>query len=85
MDESFAYVGIPSTLLSAVGSIVLGVALLRRGFTPRATPWLLILWLPLFFLLSSVIAMGAAMLPVIWAWGLAGRRLDEPAVVAVPA
>ena len=85
IDESFAYVGIPSTLLSVVGSIVLGVALLRRRSSPAATPWLLLLWLPLFVLLSTVIAMGAAMLPFLWAWGLAGRRLYEPDRVAVPA
>jgi hypothetical protein len=79
MDRSFAFVGIPGILTSVLGSTVLGVALLRRGFRPRATAWLLALWLPLFFLLSALIAMGAALLPMLWAWGLAGRSLWAPA------
>ena len=79
MDRSFAFVGIPGILTSVLGSTVLGVALLRRGFRPRATAWLLALWLPVFFLLSALIAMGAALLPMLWAWGLAGRSLWAPA------
>jgi hypothetical protein len=82
MDESFAFVGIPAILVSVFGSTVLGVVQLRRPFRPRATAWLLALWLPLFFLLSSVIAMGAALLPMLWAWGFAGRALSRPVSAA---
>jgi hypothetical protein len=86
MDESFAFVGIPGILISVLGSTLLGVALLRRGFRPRISAWLLACWLPLFFALSSLIAMGAALLPMLWAWGIAGRVLTRPvpSAAAVP-
>jgi hypothetical protein len=77
MDQSFLFVGIPAILTSVLGSTVLGIALLRRGFRPRVTAWLLAVWLPLFFGLSSVIAMGAALLPMLWAWGIAGLALSR--------
>jgi hypothetical protein len=83
-DQSFAFVGIPAILTSILGSAVLGIALLRRGFRPRATAWLLAAWLPLFFVLSSLIAMGAALLPMLWAWGIAGRWLARPTTPTVP-
>jgi hypothetical protein len=79
LDQSFAFVGIPGILLSVLSSTVLGVILLRRGFRPPVTAWLLAVWLPLFFLLSYVIAMGAALLPMLWAWGIAGRHLARAA------
>jgi hypothetical protein len=84
MDQSFAFVGLPGTFLGMAGSIVLGVGLVRRRFTPAATGWLLIAWLPLFLLLSSVVAMGAGMLPLLFAWGVTGRRLAS-GMAPVPA
>ncbi len=36
---------------------------------------LLVLWLPLFFVLSGLIAAGAALLPMLWAFGVAGWSL----------
>jgi len=78
MDQSFAYLGIPGILTSVLGSTVLGIALLRRRFRPPATAWLLAAWLPLLFALSSVIALGAGLLPMLWAWGIAGRSLARP-------
>ncbi len=74
LDEFFVLT-LPSLLIALIGGLVLGVSLLRRRFQPRATPLLLVLWLPLFVLGSSVIAMGAGFLPVAWAWGLAGYAL----------
>ncbi|MBK5305069.1 MAG: hypothetical protein JJD92_00120 [Frankiaceae bacterium] len=83
LDEFFL-VALPFMLIAMIGGIVLGIGLLRRGFRPRATAVLLIAWLPLFFVLSSVIAMGAALLPALWAWAIAGWSLattaDEAAV-----
>lgn len=83
LDETFLFLALPSVLISLIGSGVLGVALLRRGFQPRATGLLLLLWLPLLIGLSSLIGLGAAALPMLWAWGLAGRALaavpPEPA------
>jgi hypothetical protein len=84
MDQSFLFVGIPGVLISLIGSTVLGTALVRRGFRPRATGWLLSAWIPLFFGLSTVVAMGAAALPMIWAWGLAGRALRRPVGSTAP-
>ncbi|MGK5685190.1 hypothetical protein [Actinoplanes sp. URMC 104] len=84
-DESFAYLGIPAVLLGLAGSSVLGVVLYRRGFRPRATAVLLAAWLPLFFGLSMLIAMGAGLLPMLLAWGLAGRSLTRAAPASAPA
>ncbi len=92
MSEFFA-VTLPFMLAAMIGSTVLGVSLLRTGFRPRATPVLLTLWFPLFVALSSVVAMGAGTLPMLWAWGLAGwsltgeqqqaeRQQAEPATAA---
>src|SRR4051812_36844481 len=79
LDEFFV-AALPFILLAMIGGIVLGLGLLRRDFRPRATAVLLIAWLPLFFVLSDVIAMGAALLPALWAWALAGWSLAvEPA------
>lgn len=73
MDTSFAYLGIPGMLISVAGSTVLGIALLRRRFRPRLTGWLLATWLPALIALSSLIALGAGLLPMLWAWALASR------------
>lgn len=74
LDEFFV-LALPFVLISLIGATALGIGLLRRGFRPRGTAVLLLLWLPLFILLSSVVAMGAALLPVLWAFGLAGWSL----------
>jgi hypothetical protein len=79
MVESFAFLGIPGILISVLGSTVLGIGLLRRRFRPPVTGWLLALWLPLFVALTSVIAMGAGLLPMLFAWGAAGRALARSA------
>jgi hypothetical protein len=88
MDTSFAYLGIPGTLISVAGSTVLGIALLRRRYRPRLTGWLLATWLPAMIALSSLIALGAALLPMLWAWALAGRNLrtdhPRPATTELP-
>lgn len=75
LDEAFAILAIPGLLLSVIGSTVLGIGLLRRRFQPRLSAWLLAGWLPLVVLLSAVVALGAALLPMLFAWALAGRRL----------
>ena len=73
--DAFFVVTLPFALLSLLAALVLGVSLLRRRFRPRATAVLLVLWLPLFPVLAGTVALGAALLPVLWAWGLAGRSL----------
>ena len=74
LDEFFV-VTIPFMLIGMLGAAVLGISLLRRGFRPRTAAVLLALWLPLMVVLSSVIAMGAGTLPMLWAWGVAGWAL----------
>jgi hypothetical protein len=66
---------LPGLLLTLVGSSLLGIALLRRGFTPRSSAWLLALTFPLAFGILQVTSMGSAALPVMFAFGIAGRRL----------
>jgi hypothetical protein len=68
---------IPGLLLTMVGSSLLGIALLRRGFRPRATAWLLTLTLPLLFVISEVTSLGNVILPVAFAFGIVGRRLGR--------
>jgi hypothetical protein len=75
IDESFLFIGIPGMLISLIGSLLLGIALLRRRFRPHTTGWLLVLSFPLMMLLSELVAMGAASLPTLFAWGLAGRAM----------
>ncbi|GAB1818654.1 hypothetical protein [Herbidospora sp. RD11066] len=77
IDQSFTFLGMPGLLLGVLGGLPLGVLWLRRGLRPKITGWLLVLWIPLFVLLSSVIAMGAAFLPVIFAWASAARRAGQ--------
>ncbi|MDP5183262.1 hypothetical protein QOZ88_11485 [Blastococcus sp. BMG 814] len=84
LDESFVFLGVPGLLASLAGSTLLGVALLRRGFRPRATGWLLALWLPAVVAISTVMALGAALLPMVWAWALASRSLDAERTVPAP-
>jgi hypothetical protein len=66
---------LPGFLLTLIGSTLLGIALLRRGFRPRASAWLLALTFPLSFGILQVTSMGSAALPVMFAFGIAGRRL----------
>jgi hypothetical protein len=82
LDETFAVVGIPGLLLSVIGSTVLGIGLLRRGYRPPATAMLLVAWFPLMIVISDLVALGAACLPFLWAWGLTGRQMHHSATAA---
>jgi hypothetical protein len=68
--------GLPGVLLTVLGSSLLGIALLRRGFQPRLSAWLLTLTFPLVFLIDMVTSMGNLALPVAFAFGIAGRGLQ---------
>jgi len=67
--------GIPSAVLSLVGSPLLGVSLLRNGFRPKITAWLLTLSLPSMLAITQVTSLGSADLPVAFGWALAGSHL----------
>lgn len=78
--------GLPGLLLTVVGSSLLGIALLRNGFTPRASAWLLAITFPAFFLVTQVTSMGSIALPIMFGFGLAGRRFGgAPVAVAAGA
>ncbi|MBD8060711.1 hypothetical protein [Oceanitalea stevensii] len=71
-DQMFV-VGMAAALVIAGSGIALGVLLLRRGFRPRTTAALLVLFLPLMVVISSVTSLGNALLPLVWGWALASR------------
>jgi hypothetical protein len=87
IDQSFLFLTIPGLLLSCVGSMVLGIALLRNHFRPRVTPWLLVLWFPLLFAITQITSLGNAVLPAIWAWAIAIRSASsfDPSSSSAPA
>ena len=75
-------------LITLIGSTLLGIALLRNGFRPRATSWLLTLNIPLAIVILQITSMGSAVLPIMFAFALVGRQIarELPAqTAAVPA
>ncbi|MDR2985146.1 MAG: hypothetical protein LBV34_09920 [Nocardiopsaceae bacterium] len=82
LDVSFV-IFIPFMLLMMIGSTVLGITLLVKGFRPRTAAVLLALALPLFVAIVQVTSQGSAFLPVAYAFGILGRRIaHEPAVTS---
>lgn len=77
LDASFTMLGIPGLLLTVVGSTALGITLLRGRFTPPGTAWLLTLSLPLLLLLGQIVSFGGALMPIVLAWAIAGRHLND--------
>jgi hypothetical protein len=80
-------VTIVGMLVTLVGSTLLGIALLRRGGAPKLPAWLLALTIPLAVTALMFTSMGSAALPVMFAFGLLGRRIareQEYAPVVAP-
>jgi hypothetical protein len=75
LDIAFLALDVPGLLLTWLGSTVLGVTLLVRGYRPRATAWLIALTIPLGLVLEQFTSMGSGALPEMFAFGLAGRAL----------
>jgi hypothetical protein len=73
--EQFFVVGLVALAAIAFGGPVLGLMLLRKGFRPRSTAWLLTLFLPFFIAITEVTSMGNALLPLMWGWALAAHRV----------
>jgi len=73
--DYFFIVGLAAFVVIAFGGLALGVMLLRTGFLPRLTAWLLVGFLPFFFAITEVTSMGSAMLPLMWGWALAAHRV----------
>jgi hypothetical protein len=83
----FVALMMPGMLLSVLGSTVLGIALLRAGYTPRLTAWLLALSFPLMLLGSDMLGHNSlGMVPLFLAWAATGRRLwrTEPSRAQSP-
>jgi hypothetical protein len=67
---------LPGMFISAVGSTVLGIALLRSRYAPRLTPWLLTLTFPSMLVIPTVLGHNSlGMLPLMIAWGATGWQL----------
>ncbi|MGR0321125.1 hypothetical protein [Agromyces sp. ZXT2-3] len=80
--DAFFLVGLIAFAVIGLGGIPLGIVLLRRGFRPRATAWLLIAMLPFFFVITEVTSMGSAMLPLMWGWAIAAESVARRAAAA---
>ncbi len=74
MDQMFI-VGIAAMLVIGFGGIALGIVMLRNGFRPRATPILLMIFIPFMFAITSVTSLGSALLPLMWGWAIAAQRV----------
>ncbi|HEX6444143.1 MAG TPA: hypothetical protein VF053_03575 [Streptosporangiales bacterium] len=78
-DQAFAALTLPGVLISMVGSTLLGIGLLRNGFRPRVSAVLLVACIPVFVAIIQVTSMGNAVLPLAFAFGIAGRRIARDA------
>jgi hypothetical protein len=79
-------VTVPGLVLTMVGSTVLGITLLAQGSAPRLPALLLALAIPLAWLILQATSLGNAMLSVMFAFGIFGRRLATgSAAVDLPA
>jgi hypothetical protein len=75
---------LPALLITLVGSSVLGIALLRNGFQPRISAWLLAGTFALAVLLMSITSQGSAALPVMFAFAIVGRRIATRDIDLLP-
>jgi hypothetical protein len=73
--DNFFVVGLVALPIVGFGGAVLGVMLLRSGFQPRTTAWLLIAFVPFFIAITEVTSMGNALLPLMWGWALAAHSV----------
>lgn len=80
VDIAFIGLMFPGLLLSLIGSTVLGSALIRAGYRPRVTTWLLALAFPLWIVGSFVIghnSIGLVPLFLAWASSSAALRAED--------
>ncbi len=81
LDLAFL-VGLPFVLLTMVSSTVLGITLLRKGFSPRSSAWLLVLTVPGFLVIPMFTSLGSISLPVAFAFGILGRTMAHGATLS---
>lgn len=75
VDGAFVALVVPGVLITLIGGTWLGIVLLRRGFRPRVTAVLLSLILPLMIAVQMLMSLGSAFIPMLLAWGFAGRAI----------
>ena len=75
IDGAFVALVIPGVLITLIGGTWLGIVLLRRGFRPRVTAALLAAILPLVIAVQMFMSLGSAFMPMLIAWGFAGRAI----------
>jgi hypothetical protein len=78
-------VTVPGMFLTLLGSTVLGITLLAKRFRPLVPALLLTLMIPLAIGVLQVTSMGSVALPVMFAFGLLGRRIARTAELVGPA
>ena len=76
-------VTVPGLLFTLIFSTVLGITLLVKRFRPHLPAVLLALVIPLAFGILQITSMGSAALPVVFAFGILGRRLARSEVPVV--
>ena len=77
VDMAFLFLDIPAVLLGWLGSTMLGITLIVRGYRPRATAWLIALTIPLAMVITTFTSLGSAALPEMFAFGIAGLVLSR--------
>jgi hypothetical protein len=76
VDPLFLGLLFPGIVLSTAGSSALGVGLVRSGYRPRLTAWLLALAFPLWVVGDFVIGHNSiGLVPLMLAWGATGLEL----------
>ena len=75
--EPLFVVMLPAILITVLGSTVLGITLLVKGFRPRSSAWLLAATFPLALVVTEVTSMGNIVLPIAFAFGLLGRQVGR--------
>ena len=75
--EAAFVAGLPGLLLTILGSTVLGVTMLVKGFRPRVPALLLAATFPLALVVTMFTSMGSLALPIAFAFGLLGRRISR--------
>lgn len=83
--DQFFIVGLVALPVIGFGGIWFGILLLRGGFRPRVTAWLLIAFLPLFVAITEVTSMGNTLLPLMWGWAIAAHHAVRHAPESVAA
>ena len=80
--DGFFPVAIVSMLVTVIGSTMLGISLLRKGFRPRISAWLLALTIPGMLVVMNLTDIGSTVLPIAFAFGILGRRMARESAYA---